>query len=169
VRRSVVGLLASGVFSAIAAHASTVDAPVVRVVDGDSLIVLLDGRQVRVRLKEIDAPEIKQSFGKRSRQSLADLCDARNARVTWDQKDRNGRLLARVRCSGIDANAAQVSRGMAWVFDRYVKDRSLYPLQERARAQRLGLWGADAQPMPPWQWRAEKGRTEYVAPERTLK
>ncbi|HEX2474397.1 MAG TPA: hypothetical protein VHK01_06620 [Lacipirellulaceae bacterium] len=28
-----------------------------------------------------------------------------------------------------DANAEQVRRGMAWVFDRYVNDRSLYPLQ----------------------------------------
>jgi hypothetical protein len=42
---------------------------VVRVVDGD-LIVLLDRQQMRVRLKEIDAPELKQLFGKRSRQSL---------------------------------------------------------------------------------------------------
>jgi endonuclease YncB( thermonuclease family) len=43
--------------------ASTLDAPVVRVVDGDSLIVLVDRRNVRVRLKEIDAPELKQPFG----------------------------------------------------------------------------------------------------------
>jgi hypothetical protein len=69
-------------------------------------------------------------------------------------------LLARVWCSGIDANAEQVRRGMAWVFDRYVKDRSLYPLQERARAQRLGLW-VDAQPMPPWEWRAARAEQEY--------
>ena len=33
---------------------------------------------------------------------------------------------------------------MAWVFDRYVKDRSLYPLQDAARSSRLGLW-ADAE------------------------
>jgi micrococcal nuclease len=51
---------------------------------------------------------------------------------------------------------------MAWVFDRYVKDRSLYPLQERARAQRLGLW-ADVNPMPPWEWRAAKGELEHRA------
>ena len=65
--------------------------------------------------------------------------------MVWTEKDRNGRALGRVWCGGIDANAEQVRRGMAWVFDRYVKDRGLYPLQERARAQRLGLW-ADAAP-----------------------
>ncbi|HET9403141.1 MAG TPA: thermonuclease family protein [Burkholderiales bacterium] len=76
----------------------------------------------------MDAPELKQPFGKRSRQSLAQICEKRAARVWWTEKDRNGRTLGRVWCSGIDANAEQVRRGMAWVFDRYVKDRSLYSL-----------------------------------------
>ena len=80
----------------------------------------------------------------------------------WTEKDRNGRLLARVWCSGIDANAEQVRRGMAWVFDHYVKDRSLYTLQERAQTQRLCLW-ADAEPMPPWRWRQARGQLEYRA------
>jgi endonuclease YncB( thermonuclease family) len=134
----------------------------VRVVDGDSLIVLVDKQQMRVRLKEIDAPELKQAFGKRSRQSLTDLCGAKRARVSWTEKDRNGRLLARVWCGGVDANAEQVRRGMAWVFDRYVKDRSLYSLQDRAWAQRLGLW-SDATAIPPWEWRQAKGVLEYRA------
>ena len=66
------------------------------------------GQQIRVRLKEIDAPELKQVFGKRSRQSLAQLCEKKNARISWADKDRNGRTLGRVWCSGIDANAEQV-------------------------------------------------------------
>jgi endonuclease YncB( thermonuclease family) len=156
-------LLAFAVFFSASGSATTFDAPVLRVIDGDSLVVLIDGREVHVRLKEIDAPEVKQSFGNISRQSLVDLCAAKRARVVWTEKDRNGRLLARVVCSGIDANAEQVRRGMAWVFDRYVKDRSLYPLQDRARAQRLGLW-TDAEPMPPWRWRETRGAVQYRAP-----
>jgi endonuclease YncB( thermonuclease family) len=38
----------------------------------------------------------------------------------------------------------------------------LYPLQEAARSDRLGLW-ADAEPIAPWNWRAEKGQLEYRA------
>jgi endonuclease YncB( thermonuclease family) len=53
---------------------------------------------------------------------------------------------------------------MAWVFDRYVKDRSLYPLQDAARSGRLGLW-ADAAAVPPWEWRQDKGVLEYRAPK----
>jgi endonuclease YncB( thermonuclease family) len=69
-------------------YASTFDASVVRVVDGDSLIVLADRQELRVRLKEIDAPELKQSFGKRSRQSLADMCAAKRARVVWPETEK---------------------------------------------------------------------------------
>lgn len=145
-------------------YASTFDAPVVRVIDGDSLTVLVDRQHMRVRLKEIGAPELKQAFGERSRQSLTDMCAAKRARVTWTEKDRNGRLLARVWCGEVDANAEQVRRGMAWVFDRYVKDRGLYPLQERVRARRLGLW-ADAAPISPWQCRQQRVALEYRTPK----
>ena len=65
-------------------------------------------------------------------------------------------VLGRVFCGGIDANAEQVRRGMAWVFDRYVKDRSLYPLQDEAKAARRGLW-ADKAPVAPWEWRKTRG------------
>jgi endonuclease YncB( thermonuclease family) len=139
--RSAYSTLAVVLFAlAPSAFAETFEGAVVRVVDGDSLIVLRGQQQVRVRLKEIDAPERNQPFGKRSRQSLTDLCAKKKARVSWTEQDRNGRTLGRVWCGGIDANAEQIRRGMAWVFDRYVKDRTLYPLQDAARLQRLGLW-----------------------------
>lgn len=67
-------------------------------------------------------------------------------------KDLYQRSLGRVWCGGLDANAEQVLRGMAWVYDHYVTDRSLYALQAAVRARRGGLW-ADAAPVPPWQWR----------------
>jgi endonuclease YncB( thermonuclease family) len=154
-------LLAFAFLFSPSGRSSTLDAPVLRVVDGDSLTILIDGQKVHVRLKEIDAPEMTQPFGKLSRQSLVDICAGKRARVIWTEKDRNGRLLARVWCRGIDANAEQVRRGMAWVFDRYVKDRSLYPLH-RARTRGLGLW-ADAERMPPWRWREVHRATEYKA------
>jgi endonuclease YncB( thermonuclease family) len=155
--RLVIGVL--GVLTVLACSAHEV----IRVVDGDSLIVSLKQERIRVRLKEIDAPELKQSFGKRSRESLTAMCANKAARVLWTEKDRNGRTLGRVWCSGIDANAEQVRRGMAWVFDRYVKDRNLYPLQDTARAARRGLW-AEATPLPPWEWRRARGTLEYRAP-----
>ncbi|OGT84318.1 MAG: nuclease [Gammaproteobacteria bacterium RIFCSPLOWO2_02_FULL_61_13] len=128
---------------------------VVAVADGDTITVLREREQVKVRLVEIDAPEKAQAFGNRSKQSLSDLCFNKTARLDDKGKDRYGRTLARVYCDGADANAEQVRRGMAWVYDRYVTDRGLYSIQDEARAAKRGLW-ADNSPVPPWEWRRKK-------------
>jgi endonuclease YncB( thermonuclease family) len=141
-------------FAASAAQAETFVGKVVRVSDGDTLTVLVDRKQVTIRLLEIDAPEKKQAFGQRSRESLAQMCAAQQALVSGTGRDKYGRVLGRVQCQGMDANAEQVRRGMAWVFDRYVTDRSLYALQNEARAAQVGLW-ADKQPTAPWNWRKQ--------------
>ena len=138
-------------------HAEELSGKVVAVADGDTLTVLVDHRQVKVRLTEIDAPEKKQSFGARSRQSLADMTFGRVVRVVTLDKDRYGRTLGRIYVGQHDINAEQVRRGMAWVYDRYVTDRSLYQIQEEAHAARRGLW-RDKAPLPPWEWRAANRR-----------
>ena len=73
---------------------------VMKVADGDTLTVLINKKQVRVRLDSIDAPESKQAFGKRSQQSLAQMCAAKTAIVVSTGKDRYGRTLGWVLCDG---------------------------------------------------------------------
>jgi endonuclease YncB( thermonuclease family) len=119
------------------------------------LTVLHNLVQIKVRLAEIDTPEKAQPFGQRAKQSLSDLCFNKQARIEDKGLDRYGRTIGRVWCSGVDANAYQVQMGMAWVYDRYVTDRSLYALQDDAKTSRRGLW-ADADPIQPWQWRKSK-------------
>lgn len=129
---------------------------VVGVTDGDTLTCLTqEKRQIKVRLAEIDAPEKAQPFGARSKQALSDLCFGKQAEVVPQTKDRYGRTIARVKCDGQDASEQLVRSGMAWVFDRYVTDRSLYSLQDEAREDRRGLW-VDSDPVPPWEWRKHK-------------
>lgn len=150
----VITLLATGPFDR--AYGKELTGRVVAVADGDTLTLLVDRTQVRVRLADIDAPERKQAFGTRSRQSLHDLCHGKAAQVQDHGQDRYGRTIGQVTCGGIDANAEQVRRGMAWVYDRYARpDSPLYALQDQARASRIGLW-ADAKPVPPWEWRITK-------------
>lgn len=127
-------------------------ASVIGISDGDTLTVLHERQPVKIRVAEIDAPEKRQPFGARSKRALADLCFGREAEVTPQTKDRYGRTVARVRCDGHDVSESQVRAGMAWVFDRYATDRSLYAVQDEARAARRGLW-ADASPVPPWEFR----------------
>lgn len=126
---------------------------VVGISDGDTLTALCAGnQQVKIRLAEIDAPEKAQPFGARSKQALSNLCFGKHAEIAPQKTDFYGRTIARVRCDGQDASEQLVRSGMAWVFDRYVTDRGLYPLQDEARAARRGLW-VDAEPVAPWEWR----------------
>ena len=132
-------------------------ARVVGITDGDTLTVLVDQRQIKVRLVEIDAPEKSQAFGKRSKQSLSGLCFNKTAMLTNKGLDRYGRTLAHVECSGVDVNEEQLRRGMAWVYDKHVTERGLYVIQDEAKAKKLGLW-ADRNPTPPWEWRRTRER-----------
>lgn len=135
------------------ALAETLLGRVVAVHDGDTITVLVNRHEVKVRLAEIDAPESKQPYGARSKQSLSALCFNRDAQVDVVDQDRYKRSIGRVTCAGVEANAEQVRQGMAWVFDRYAKKGSiLYSFQDEARAAKRGLW-SDPKPVPPWEWR----------------
>ncbi|PTR14478.1 endonuclease YncB(thermonuclease family) [Nitrosospira sp. Nsp2] len=135
-------------------------ATVIGISDGDTLTVLNENKQqVKIRLAEIDAPEARQPFGSKSKQSLSELCFGKQAQIKPQVKDRYGRTVARVSCEGIDANAEQVNRGMAWVYRKYAKDHALYVLQHDAKVEKRGLW-SDPSPTPPWEWRKS---TRHIA------
>jgi micrococcal nuclease len=53
---------------------------------------------------------------------------------------------------GADINFTLVKEGLAWCYDRYVRDRNCYDHQNKAKEQGLGLW-SDTNPIPPWEWR----------------
>lgn len=128
---------------------------VIGITDGDTLTILHDQRPVKIRLGNIDAPEKKQAFGERSKQSLSELCYGKDASYTVQAIDRYGRTVALVTCAGVDVNHAQVERGMAWVYTRYNKDATLPGVEAKARAAQRGLWSENS-PIPPWIFRHPK-------------
>ena len=134
--------------------------PVVGVLDGDTIDVLVERQLVRVRLAQIDAPEKRQAFGTRSRQTLAELAFRQSVRVTEAGRDRYGRVIGTVYVGDVDVNAHMVREGMAWVYRKYAKDRGLYELERQAQANRRGLW-VDPEPVPPWEYR--RGKRERAA------
>lgn len=158
-------LLSVAIFLAGTAYADRTGR-VSRVHDGDSLTFVAKDVEVRIRLVDIDAPELAQAFGKQSRQALVTLCADKPARIVEQGKDRYGRTLARVTCAGIDANAEQVRNGFAWVFIRFAPKASpLYRVQAEAQQRRAGLW-SDPQPVEPWEWRRRKNKGEMPTPQK---
>lgn len=138
------------------AFAETFEARVVGVSDGDTLTLLTPNKkQVKVRLIEIDAPEKKQAFGQQSKKSLSDLCFRKTVQAVVKGKDKYRRSLVRLYCDGVDANAEQVRRGMAWAFQKYLTDQSIADLEKEARNKKIGLW-ADPNPVAPWYFRHPK-------------
>lgn len=140
-------------------------ARVVRVVDGDTIIVALAGRQERVRYIGLDAPESVrpdspvEPFGVEASAANASLVGGRTVLLERDVSDRDqfGRLLRYVWLETpgghLFVNFDLVARGFATAvtFPPDVRHVDLLRAAEReARARALGLWsaGLGASPVP---------------------
>ena len=145
------------------AWADELQGRVVKVADGDTITVLDGQRQQHViRLAGIDAPEKSQPFGQKSKAHLSQAVFGQTVTVTFDKRDRYGRIVGQVQVLGEDANLRQLQAGWAWHYKQYQSEqtpdqRSVYDAAERAaREKRLGLWQGQgpASPEPPWDYRA---------------
>ena len=74
------------------AHAEEFNARVIAVMDGDTVLLLRDGKKIKVRLANIDAPESDQDFGKESRQALVDRVLKKQVHVNSQAVDNYGRV-----------------------------------------------------------------------------
>lgn len=133
----------------------TMEAKVKRVIDGDSILVV-DGNDVEfeVQLEGIDAPEMKQDFGKKSTNALTKLLKDQKVKLTWKDKDAYDRLLAQVYLEDKHINKEMLSMGMAWHFKRYNKSEELAKIESEAREVKKGLWAQES-PVAPWDYRKE--------------
>ena len=127
---------------------------VITVRDGDSVVVLTpQRRRIEVRLADIDAPERGQPYANRSRQLLRDLVFRKTVDVIYMDTDSYGRIVARLYAGEVDVSGEMIRRGAAWVYRQYVRDQSLFALEDAARNARRGIWGLSESAIPPWEWR----------------
>ena len=150
---TLVALVAPGL-----SHAAKFAGVVTLVIDGDTVWVRPDNGlpPVRVRLQGIDAPEICQPYGKKSRAALADFVRHRRVTVTTTGKDDYDRSLGVIERANDDVNAWMVQRGYAWSY-RFKGDPGPYARQEaQARRARMGLW-RHGRPTEPRDFRVAHG------------
>ena len=126
-----------------------------RVVDGDTIRVVRDGREEAVRYIGVDTPEsVKpgspvECFGRAAGRANARLVEGERVRLVGDVEshDRFGRRLAyvyRVR-DGLFVNAELVRRGFATAVTyppNLAHADQLADLARAARRQQRGLWSA---------------------------
>lgn len=147
--------------SAPAAAARGFDAVVLRVKDGDSMIVreTRTDRVHEVRLSGIDAPELGQPWGIQARTALRRLVAGREVRVEVVDRDRYGRMVARVWRGRTYVNAAMTTGGHAWALSRLDPDPAIRSGHHAARAAGRGLWSLPPEErIPPAAWRARNPR-----------
>jgi endonuclease YncB( thermonuclease family) len=152
-------VLASLLLLTATAIAQPIVGKVIGVSDGDTVDVLDDNKTVhRIRLAGIDAPEKAQPFGQRAKEHLSNTVFGKRVEVIGNKIDKYGRTVGKIMVNGVDANLEQVKAGFAWHYKEYAReqpaaDRTVYAAaEERARAERIGLWRESKQ-MPPWEWR----------------
>jgi endonuclease YncB( thermonuclease family) len=159
IRARVLIAMASAMLTPIS-NADILRGYVVGITDGDSLTLLVQRQQFKIRIASIDAPERLQAWGDRSKTNLSRLTINQTAVADCPKLDRSGLRICKVTVNAVDVGLEQVKDGMAWWVRKYAteqtpEDQSSYEHAElMAKLRRLGLWG-DTNPVPPWDFRKE--------------
>ena len=126
----------------------------VTVTDGDTVRGKYDNELIKIRLAEIDAPELKQAFGIESKGCLKELIKHSDYKVffKFKEKDRYKRHVGWIYSEDLDINLEMVKKGCAWVYDRYAERKVLFKHQNLAKKNKLGLW-KNANAIKPSDWR----------------
>jgi len=130
---------------------------VVRVVDGDTVVLLIQGKETRVRLIGVDTPETVhprkpvQPYGREADHFLKNLLRGENVYIEHkagvSEFDRYGRLLAYLYRApdGLFVNLEIVRQGYGHAYTQFpFQYMDLFRFYERkAREDAKGLWASD--------------------------
>ena len=132
---------------------------VIKVIDGDTIWVKSSNKHIKIRLSYIDAPELKQTHGVRSKNFLTNLVLDKNVQIHANKKDRYNRHLGEVyihnQKESVFVNAKMLKSGNAWIYLTYRDNFYLKNLENHARMNKSGLWAGKA-PIEPWIYRRSK-------------
>ncbi len=135
------------------ASAKTYQGRVIKVFDGDTVLVAIQGHEEFVRLREIDAPEIagrkqqgQEPWGRKAREFALSRLKDRKVRLETDgreERDAYGRLLAYVFVGGSFLNREMVQSGNAFFYRAPIQGKyaaRLEEAEEAARKKGVGVW-----------------------------
>ena len=134
-------------------------ATVLRVSDGDTILVRVGKEEIKVRLYGIDAPESKQPGGPEATAFLEDLLLTKKVIIKTLDVDKYGREVAEMStidgCILTSVQQEMLKKGLVWVYTKYCKADFCgrwKEIEQQARAEGVGLW-KDGEAVEPWVWR----------------
>lgn len=133
--------------------AKTLSGKVLKVFDGDTILVRIQAREEHVRLREIDAPELthqkrigQEPWGRQAKEFAQALVKGKTVRLEIEEdneRDKYHRLLAYVFIDRTFVNREMVRSGKAFFYPGAVKGKyagELGEAEEEARKKGLGVW-----------------------------
>lgn len=129
------------------------------VIDGDTF--QLSSQQlgdIRIRVAEIDAPEMSQAYGQKSKSYLKRLIQHKPVICSIKEKDKYGRYIAKIRVPGthnLDVSEEMIRAGYAWHYKKYSTNQELANIERQTKTKRRGLW-ADQDAVAPWIYRQQQ-------------
>ncbi|MBO9131137.1 thermonuclease family protein [Bacillus sp. 165] len=131
-------------------------AVIVRVVDGDTMHINLNGKEETIRLLLVDTPETKhpskpvQPFGpEASNLAKQTLTPGTKVEIELDssERDKYGRLLCYLYVEGKMFNELLLEKGLARVAYVYVPNTryvdQFYSIQQQAQTRKKGIWSIE--------------------------
>ncbi|ECH3659832.1 thermonuclease family protein [Campylobacter upsaliensis] len=133
-----------------------------RVIDGDTIELLAKTSKtnpyyhiakLKIRLYGIDAPELKQAYGKEAKEFLSALVLKQEVSLIIENKDKYDRFVGTLFLKGQDINKEMVKNGYAHAYESFSKKY----LAEQADAKmfKLGLW-QDEKAVKPSEFRKQQ-------------
>ncbi|EAI4331384.1 thermonuclease [Campylobacter upsaliensis] len=130
-----------------------------RVIDGDTIELLAKENpynhitKLKIRLYGIDAPELKQAYGKEAKEYLSALVLKQEVSLIIENKDKYERIVGTIFLKGKDINKEMVKNGYAHAYESFSKKY----LAEQADAKmfKLGLW-QDEKAVKPSEFRKQQ-------------
>lgn len=154
--------------------AKTYHGQVIKVFDGDTVLVRIKGHEEFVRLREIDAPEMsgrklqgQEPWGRKAREFALSRLKDRKVRLETDdreERDAYGRLLAYVFVEDSFLNREMVRSGNAFFYRAPIRGKyapRLERAEDAAREKGIGIWEVKkGLKEKPWEFRARIQRDE---------
>jgi len=124
--------------------AASFQGKVVSVSDGDTIKVLKDGKQVKIRLAAIDCPEKGQPYGQKAKRFTADMVAGKTVKVWETDTDRYGRIVGFVFVGDKNLNKELLSAGLAWHYKliniiKSITARKVF--EQFPKLRKTELWG----------------------------
>ncbi len=131
---------------------------VVKIIDGDTIVVQKNNKNYTIDIYGIDAPELNQNYGKESKKALSEMLRNYEVGVHFKGKseDRNKTGYVNI-MNAMNVSFLMIEKCQAWISQDYCKqdDCSTFEaFHNSCKSSKKGIWSQDGVIVTPWDFRS---------------